>query len=461
MTTHTILLSSLLSILACGDVAPEDKTTNVVAETGCGTDSECGDASICENTECVDGDRNNSPDEAVNMLWEDMVTEYINPAGDVDYFTFTARGGEYVKITTTSDFEDADTVVFLRDPTGQVLTWSDDFPTGSSVSGLDSVVYAYLPDAGEYLISVEDYYAFTDPSQAYGHPNYSYELSVSKWSQVTSEPDSVEDTPLTLDITSSNMWNSVGTLIQADGDHDYIKINYSAKTSEGQDVPFLTVSGIVNLEGSDLQPKVRLLDANYTVLSDRIVGADGSLSYPNMTEGTYYLEILDGRDQGSDRSWTYLFVIAREYSPYPIEIELNNDATSANPIELESLETDGGSQYAVGKYFGTLYSSTDQDWYSIDHTFADGYLIVCLNSTKYGSSAMPIVELWNDALDPISANTCDPDANPNLSIKEQIVETGTYYISVSATEDTQGTLQDWYQFLSFSTSFDPTSFSCP
>ena len=41
-----------------------------------------------------------------------------------------------------------------------IVTWSDDFPTGTRVTSIDSVIYAYLEEAGTYIVSVEDYNIF-------------------------------------------------------------------------------------------------------------------------------------------------------------------------------------------------------------------------------------------------------------------------------------------------------------
>ena len=163
--------------------------------------------------DCIGGDRNNSLEEATYLLWDESIEGYLNPDGDL-FYTFSTYGQEYVRITTIAEFEEADTVVTLRDPLGKVVTFSDNFPTGSVVSSLDSVVYAYLAYEGEYLITVEDIGTHTgeDP---YGHPSYLYTLNLTEWSQVTSEPDSFDDGPLSLSLEMTTYWNSVGVHIQS------------------------------------------------------------------------------------------------------------------------------------------------------------------------------------------------------------------------------------------------------
>jgi hypothetical protein len=457
-----MLLVGILMIGCSGDVKPEDNDPNGNTSTedlGCDSDDECGTGTICEAEECIDGDRNNSAEEAETLLWDDSITATLNPSGDKDYYTFTARGGEYIRLATTTSLESGDTVMVLREPTGQVVTWSDDFPTGSAVTSLDSVIYAYLAYEGEYLITIEDYASYYNSGEGFGSPMYEYELSLSSWGNVTSEPDGFADANFTSEVDTTSMWSSIGVHIQSESDSDYIQIEYSAKTEDGDDAKFLYVNGIVNLDGSQLTPQVRLLDSENNILSDFInLGPEGQLLYPNMSEGTYYLEIKDASDGGGDNYWTYVFLLARDYTPYPIEVESNDTSEDANAVDMALLQTDGGSDYIVGKYFGDLILPNDIDWFSFSHDYSDGYIIVCLNSALYGSTALPTVELYDENLTLITEATASDSDDPNLAIKEQISETGTYYFSIA---DSEGLSSDWYHFLVYSTDFDPTSYSCP
>lgn len=459
-----------LLITACRDVSPDvedpDGSTTTTAEAICESDDECPNGTICETVDgeadCVDGDRNNDPSEAIGMLWEDTVEGVINPSGDTDYYSFSARGGEYVRIVTTSEFADADTVLVLRDDTGQVLTWSDDFPTGSAVSSLDSVIYAFLPYEGEYLISVEDYYAYMDPDNAYGTRDYDYEINLSTWSQATQEPDIVGES-LEFELDGTNMWNSIGVVIDTDGDSDWIEIDYTAKDEDGNDAKFLGIAGMVNLDGSDLNPVVKLYNESQELLAEiEGVGANGTLLYPDMSEGKYYIEIVDANNGGSITHWTYVFLIARANTPYPLENSGNSSIENAQAVEMVPLSTDGGNDYTVGRQMGYLSGDGSADWFSVTHDqqLDDGQFIVCLNSSLHGSTAMPLVELFDETGNLLSEQTCDPDAEPNLAIVLDDVELGQVYLSVSS-EDATGVPSDWYQFLVYSTSFEASSYGCP
>lgn len=459
-----------LLITACRDVSPDAEdpvgNTTPTEEAICEADDDCPAGTICETVageaDCVDGDRNNDPSEAITILWEDTVEGVINPSGDTDYYSFNARGGEYVRIVTTSEFGDADTVLVLRDPTGQVLTWSDDFPTGSSVSSLDSVIYAFLPYEGEYLISVEDYYAYMDPSNAYGTRDYEYEINLSMWPQATQEPDAPGE-GLSFELDNTNMWNSVGVVLDSEGDSDWIEIDYTAKDEDGNDAKFLGIAGMINLDGSDLDPAVKLYNENQDLLAViEGVGSEGTLLYPNMSEGKYFIEIVDTNGGGGIAHWTYVFLIARANTPYPLDNTGISSLETAQEIEMVPLTTDGGNEYSVGRQMGYANTDGSADWYSMlhDQEADEGQVIVCLNSTLHGSTAMPLVELFDANGTLLSEQTCDPDADPNLAVVLDDVDVGQLYLSV-ASEEPANAASDWYQLLVYSTSFEASSFGCP
>ena len=211
------MLYGISFIFACNMDKPITQDTGGVdtappEESGCSSDYDCGEGFICEATECIAGDRNNSLEEAVSLLWDSSSSETINPAGDVDYFVFNAEGGEYLRLYTVTDNEGDDTVVVLRDPNGKVVTWSDDYPTGSAISTKDSVLFAYLADEGQYSISVEDYGSYFG-EEPQGSSFYTYSIYIEEWSRATRESDAIDNPQLGIDMESTNMWDSVGVLI--------------------------------------------------------------------------------------------------------------------------------------------------------------------------------------------------------------------------------------------------------
>lgn len=450
-----------LLFLACNQdkpIEPKNTADTSTSQTqeGCSEDDDCGQGLICEAQECVAGDRNNALDEAESILWEASISGTINPENDVDYYTFNAEGGEYLRLYTTTDVEEDDTVVVLRDPNGKVVTWSDDYPTGSAISSKDSVLFAYLAEEGTHVISVEDYgsYFGSDPNAS---SQYGYSLYIEEWSRTTREEDSMENPMLGIDMESTNMWDSVGISILEDGDHDFFAINYSA------DSPTLEIHGIQNLDGSDLLPSVRIYDQQGKIVIERNgVGIDGIVKYPFMENGTYMVEVFDQGELGSPDHWTFLFPIARETSnEVNLETEPNTDLGSASAVPLNLTSNSNGSEYGYGYGSGHL-SIDDEDWFSVENPYDGGTIVVCMNTALYGSTLLPAIDVYDAAGILLESIQTDASADPNAAISEIPYDAGSYYIRVyNETALEEERMSDWYQFITYAASFVPSSYSCP
>lgn len=454
----------LTLLLACNNDKPIETDTSATNEPAsedqleCETDTDCNGAQICESNSCVDGDRNNSIEEAQALLWDDPTTGFLNPAGDEDFYSFTSSGGEYIRITTTHNFESGDTVVTLRSPTGQVVAWSDDYPTGSSISTFDSAVYALLVEAGDYVIEVEDANTYYGTGEDLGSPLYEYTLTLEEWSQHTDEPDSESDSSVDLSIENTNMWNAVGVNIQSEGDADYILINISADSS------WLYIAGMADLGSSDLQTLVRLYDSEGTLLSEKEdVGPDGDLLYPQITPGDYLIEISDANGGGGDNHWGFFFIISRDKSTYETESEPNDNTGTATVLSLTETQTSSGSDYSYVQAFGTASGPNDIDWYSISNPYgADTYIVGCLNSNLQGSLLLPTFGLYDSAMNLIAEVDASSAADPNAAFDGlPTVSDPLYYLKVESPSDAQGVAAEWYQLTAYIATFEPDSYSCP
>ena len=454
----------LWALYGCGDKPiesdPEDTPISQpesVTEEGCSEDSDCGTGMICDAQECVDGDRNNDQSEAVQLLWEAESSETINPYGDIDYFSFSAAGGEYIRAYTITDYEEGDTILTLRDPNGKIVTWSDDYPTNSAVNSFDSVLYAYLSQPGDYLLSVEDYNSYFSTGTTIASKNYEYSVLVEEWSRHVVDPDSLEAPGYEMAIDAVNSWNSVGVVIEETEDIDYVSINYTADSGK------LVVSGIVNLDGSDLQSTVTLHDASGEALSTKgNIGPNGTLHYPMMDPGQYFLTISDQLSLGGLDYWTFLFLLAVDEDPYLQETEENGDFSFANEVELNETETSNEKPYGFGRATGTISAADDEDWFVVEHQYEDGYALLCLNSSLYGSTLVPTVEIYDNSFELVTSIVADPSENPNAAVVNEILPQGNFYIRIfSEQEDFVDGKSNWYQFLTYSTTFEANSYDCP
>jgi hypothetical protein len=483
----------LFFILACKDQKIETDTSDPkpIVEGECVIDNDCNGGQICEENECLSGDRNNSIEEAVTLLWDDYVSETLSTVEDVDYFSFSTPGEEYIRILIQTDYEDGDTVMVLRDPNGRVVTWSDDFPTGTAVSSLDSVIYAYLEQDGTYTVSVEDYNTYFQTGEEFGSTLYEYSIYLEDWSRHTSEPDNLDTPSVELEIDQSNSWTSVGALIQEEGDVDYISIDYNVDSTH------FYVSGIVNLDGSDLQSLLHLYDEeNNQIAAKKDIGPDGSIIFPNMTQGKYRLEITTPNGSGGGNHWNYFFIKGSDDETYPQEEESNDTTDSATELVQTETTTSTDKPYLYSQSFAEIQSDIDEDWFLGNNPYEEATLVVCFNAGQYGSLATPTIEVYDSALTLLGSVEADenddpsgaiegitltqdedfyvrilyPQSNSEETTEEETTEEETTEEETTEEETTEEETTEeettlyhghWYEFITYVATFEPTSYSCP
>jgi hypothetical protein len=482
-----LLFLSLLTLCACGDDknlgdsgssgGPGDGDGDGDADGGpeCTDDLECAAWEICEAEVCEDGDRNNAVDEAeaVSIAAELAMERYINNAGDMDYYTFTSAGGEF--IFTFVDAHDEvgegdpvpDTFLTLFDPDGNVVTTADDFPNGGSVNNMDSAMWAYLSQEGTYVLRVEDANPIKG-EEAWGGRDFTYTLTVKNWNQATYGSSTFEDpivfgeSGLTLE---ENTLYAVGIILENPGDVDYIVLNFPYSNAG------LYVDGIEDLTGSDANPKASILTMDGALLSVRdSVGPDGGVYYPNMTEGSVIVSVEDAAGGGGSNHWAVLIISAGdEGTARDTEIEANDSQAQATIIEMEEHLNANDRVYFSGTTQGAMNAAGDVDYFEMQvsgdatATTEEGdevqYLVVCMNSAKWGSSITPDITVYDDAGNELGSGTGNASADPNNNIENIALDPGAaVYLAVTAGEDNAGSPDEWYMINTFIASFSVTSF---
>jgi len=430
----------------------------------CTIDTDCGDGQICEGESCEDGDRNNSADEAETLLWDSSARGVINPREDVDYYTFTADGGEFVRINTVLDETDRevtdeagyDTAVVLRSPSGKVVASVNDYPTGQRVNSYDAVLYAYLAVGGTYTIEVEDAGDLdADIKLTTGSPDYGYTVDLSEVDGHTRETDAIDDPSLRATLSSGNTLTALGVLLEEPGDSDWVEVQFPYGDAG------LYVLGMDDLGDSDAIPEVRMYDEDAQLLTDKEGVAGGHVAlYPAMQDAQYTLELTDSDGEGGDNNWYFVFLYPQsEGDAYDAEEEPNDDQTSATELTQYTSQADSGD-YTYARIQGDLAEVGDQDWFSAQG-MDDGYMIVCLNSANYGSTVAPTVSVYDEAGTLLETDEGDESASNGTTIVNLLPTTDqTYGIAVTAPADESG-LSAWYKMLVYVTSFETDTFSCP
>lgn len=435
-------------------------------DQSCESDDDCiAFIEICEAGSCVDGDRDNSEDTANTLRFGDPSDTSswsegaIFPAGDVDWHAFESAGGEFVRVSTYTDEGNAEhnTVVSIYRNNGKLVTVADGHAAGGGLSSTDAAAYAYLSEAGTYLVKVEDADPYWGTDTAYGARDYSYQLLLQEWTANTSEPDGL-DTPSTgIELTATNTWSARGVLIDEPGDTDWVQIRVSAPDMA------LVIDGNFELSGSEARPRARLLDGEGQLWSDRIdFGVDGIAYVPAIPEGDYFLELSDADGGGSENHWFFVHSIGRDQSStYGYESEDNGPDGVPDALDQEELETDSGNLYTIARVEGLADAPGDEDRFSFRSDFDDGRIVVCLLSGYYGSTALPELEVVDDEGTVLGSVSADATGYPTAELDNLPAPTGDYTLRVLHGEDSLGQPSDWYRLFVYVASFEVTSWDCP
>jgi len=459
-----------------GGDTPPDPT-----EDTCNDDEECSDWQICEEHDCVDGDRNNTSDEAVTLSEEGATSGFINVPGDHDFYLLTATGGEFIRASIQAHDEVAegspqpDLFLTLYAPDGSVVTSADDYANGGVVNNYDSVLYAYMQDGGDYILEVEDANPMKE-REAWGGSSYTYALEVYAWNQTTfgsstfDEPIQFgEDGPLEL---QPNTWHVVGVVLEEAGDVDYVSIDYPFNDGT------LYIDGVEDLSGSNANPWAALYTADELAVTQRDeVGPNGTLYHPLLDANSYVLAVADADGGGGDNHWFAVMLKGDERNtdddgnPINVEIEPNDGGTMAHAVSMTDTVNTSGKPFSYGYGVGFADTPGDVDWYSIDVDGADTdeagsqWLVVCMNSTRWGSSIAPDITVYAaDGVTELGSAVGDLDGDPNLAIENiELTSPGeTLYLQVDSGSDSAGTVDEWYILKAYVTSFEVTGgYSCP
>ena len=461
----------------------------------CSADEDCLNWQICDVDQCVAGDRNNSFSEAESIVaGDDGVSSYINVAGDKDFWRYTSMGTEFIRASI--DPHDAvaegepepDTFVTLYGPDGTVVTSADDYPNGARVSNYDSVLYAYLAAAGDYVFVVED----ANPifgGEAWGGEDYTYRLEVDGWGWLT-EGESTYEEPFRMgnDWTTginitTNTWNSVGVLLEEEGQVDYVALQFSNDSLTGEITTWndgiLFVDGIDDLSGSDATPLVTVLGPDDLPVAERAhVGPDGPVIAPALQAGEWILSLADADGGGGPNHW-YVVMLNADTSDENMdwEDEPNDSSVSPNSVSMTENINGGGNPFSVGSVQGFVDVPGDTDFFAFsapeessgvnDAGEERQWVVLCMNSARWGSAIAPSLTVYGEDGSILAEADADASSSPNLNIENIEIEPGEeIVVQVNPGAETAGTPDEWYRLKGFIASFQVSSYedggyACP
>ncbi|MEE2751586.1 MAG: hypothetical protein VX519_09150 [Myxococcota bacterium] len=438
---RSILCISLLTLLACSDKDAPTDTDTQAPEPECEFDEDCFAWEVCEATECAIGDRNDAPEDAVPLLWEQSVSAYLQTDEDVDYYSFTAQGGEYVRIRTTpvdEEEEDMNTILTLYTPIGQVHHREDEYAAGS-VMTYDSILDAYLPYEGDWLITVEDV-------DGYGSSQSAYEIDLAEYGMHSRETDTLETPSETVDVYQAGSYWAVGVNLEEPGDIDYIQL----------DLPWdacpLYIYGSEYTDGTDAIPTVELFDAEGSqLLRKEDLGAGGEAIYPAVSGGKVFVAAQDALGNGGENYWFFFYVKIYEESGWEVESETNDTQAEAMELTTDWDSNEWGDVGSSGGW-GVMDYEGDEDWYFID-VRQDHYISLFGNADGMGSLMDGQVEIYDSNGDLVDSGQDGIDDDDFPDIKNiGPLDAGNYSIRVSAENDGEGPAH-YYRFTTYVTNY--------
>lgn len=414
--------------------------------TPCVTDDECDEGKICEADACITGDRDNDATAATALFWETEAAGEINPAGDVDWYKVTAEGGEFmrVEVSTDEDENSLDSVVSVYTAVGKRVSWEDEHPAGNATT-YDSVCYAYLPDAGDYFVLVEDRSTFYGEGTGGGSDSY-YTLAVKQVASVD-EPDSIESPGFAVGAKSGTI-NNIPILLEEVGDRDYTTVDFET-------TGLVTwVHGLTNNESSTLSPAFSLYDAAGALVATKADPLYGDALVVYATEGNrYVLEVADRADDGGDTPWTVAFVQVTDAAGAGLaEGAENDDLADADALDQGELDSEDGQAWA-GTGSGHIDPPQDVDTWSLAVPLANAYLSARLYAADVGSLLQAEIEILDDSGAVLGSAQYSAGVDVKIENARGDVE-GTYYVRVRGTGSTPGGEGSYYRVVLYATDFE-------
>ena len=243
---------------------------------------------------------NDSASTAAPVAYGQMRTAYIAPPGDVDYFVLSGHAGHEIVIETRSDDSPTDPVLYLFDENLALLADNDNY--GDSK---DSHIDFVLPADGSYYIKLREASHGTA-----GGSEYRYALLVTLIDQHEPNDTWQQATQITYGET---IWGAIDYVCV---DSDYFVFSGQAGDEIVADIDAAALGSPLrvelNLYASD---GITRLTPNYTWEGD-----DPTLFHTLPTAGSYYLEIVDVCEIGS-QGGPYLLMLERVW-PGPMYLPM-------------------------------------------------------------------------------------------------------------------------------------------
>ena len=429
-TIPTFALLGPALLLGCSG-QPADSDSQAVVDSGgpCADDDACLSNEICEERACIVGDRDNSAEEATPLQVDNDGNQsgagHIEPAGDVDWFSFTSQGKQFIRVDSSVDDEESgidslNTLLTIYDPSGNLLAQEDEHPIGD-VSTYDSVAFAGLNDPGTYTVTIED-------NAGRSAPGTTYVLTAKDLGAGGSEPDSLQSPGASVSYSGADLWYPLPIALEGSTDTSDSFL-LTAPWTDTQLSFVMTTS----LTGSALAPHLTLYNTDGDLVMDK---ESPTLSSPatlaNSEGSTYVLKVADTAEGSGPTYWGFIFALVRsEGYGNERESETNDTLGNANVLTMVDQEPTIGS-WVAGFGSGHIDTLEDVDLWKFTVDFNDPYLSVFFGAHDYGGLLVASVDILSSTGNVVASLPYDADsdlwnAGPFAS--------GDYYVRVTGAND--------------------------
>jgi hypothetical protein len=465
----TLTVACLWAVACNGEKAtePVDSVDTDLSAEGCETHDECDDFEICgDSGTCIDGDLDNAYEDAAVIRQGEVGEGIIHPDGDVDFYVYETTGPEWIRIDTRTNVDDCvqteadsddphesevNTVVEIREENGALYAAMNNSTIGQvgySFTNFDSVLHAYLPSAGNWYITVQDWTSWSDdaPTLLSG-TDFVYCLEVKPFSDTTSEPDTIEGVSLTDTVREGNI-AVIGALIETDGDSDYVTL-----TVENTHPMYALTH--TDVAGSTATPMVRLHDGLDVLSEKQNLGTDGYLMYFSPDTKDYTLELTDTLGAGGDNNWFVVHMMSIASDTLVEELEPNDKLSEPHALTTETRFTDSNNTpYEYAYVTGALVEDGDKDVFTVAAN-ADEYLSIRCTSDAVGSLGLLQGEFLDTGKNSVATSLEGNDEAPDID-NYLVTSAGDHYIRITAEDDGEFGLGSYYSCSVYLTPFEAT-----
>ncbi len=378
----------------------------------------------------------------------------IDPAGDLDYYSFTGTAGQWIEVvvgTDSTSMTEPDTVVTIYDSSMNQIAENDDaLPRGTGAGATDSEVITMLPADGTYYVLVQSFSTWHGDTPV-GGTGYDYQVAVASLTSdgmlvnVDSEGgnDAASAQALTEKaITGGGASFILGTFADA-SDVDVYSFTITGTTTPNFSVNLMpggtTGDGaaanpasmwITNADGTEII--ARLTPSDFDPLSS---GQNVDLD-PSLDAGDYLLFVQAAA--GAD------FYVLKSFrggdNPPETMDATNGTAATAETISIDSTSMSG----FVLAHLPTTAGVNDTDFFKFDVGAGLNVSVVC-GSASSGSGVEGLsVTLFDSMTPPTQIAMESETATQSAYIQDQAVSgAGTYVIQISKTGQSADVTGDW------------------